>query len=543
MQIKTETKVGLFVIIAISIFIFMLVGIGSFRFGSSGYSDYTVSFEDVSGLSRKAEVKIAGVKVGWVEEISLNSDANQASAEIMVSDKYALYDNAYAIVRQEGLIGTKYLEVIPGDPLLPKLTAGHKLAREGREAVSIDELMFQFKKIAQNVEDVTDNLKEAFAGGERADQLKATVEHVSRAAERFDSLSESLEKVISGNEEALHSIVHNVEQFSGSLRDDIPALRESITSLSDTISDSVSEAASEVRDGFQNITSISEKINRGDGFLGKLVNEEEMYADIKAAVSGMNSYLTKFESLGIIFDSHVESMHRPVDGFKYKDAKGYFNIRIHTSDTFFYLLQIATSERGFMSRKYTYNDYYDENGDQLSYSDLPSIASGADSNDISMSTSETDVASVVGSNETALAERNRNKLEYAPLTVEKTRNQMAFGIQVGKIYKDIAMRVGLFEGAFGAAVDYYVPFNTERFAWITTLEAFDLRGVQRLDRAEARPHLKWMNKVFAFNTFYMTFGFDDFVSKNASTFWGFGLRFGDDDIKYLLSKIGLYVAT
>ena len=87
-----------------------------------------------------------------------------------------------------------------------------------------------------------------------------------------------------------------------------------------------------------------------------------MYADIKAAVSGMNSYLTKFESLGIIFDSHVESMHRPVDGFKYKDAKGYFNIRVHTSDSFFYLLQIATSEKGFMSRSYTYQDYYDDEG-------------------------------------------------------------------------------------------------------------------------------------------------------------------------------------
>ena len=242
----------------------------------------------------------------------------------MVSNKYALYDNACAIVRQEGLIGTKYLELIPGDPLLPKIMPGHHLAREGREAVSVDQLLYQFKNIAANVEEVTDNLKEAFSGGERAEQLKSTIEHVSRAAERFDSLSTSLEKVIAGNEDALHNIVSNVEEFSASLKDDIPALRESITSLSDTLSNSLTEAAAEVRDGFQNISSISEKIDRGDGFLGKLVNEEEMYSDIKAAVAGMNSYLSKFESLGIIFDSHFESMHRPVDGFEYADSKGYF---------------------------------------------------------------------------------------------------------------------------------------------------------------------------------------------------------------------------
>ena len=58
----------------------------------------------------------------------------------------------------------------------------------------------------------------------------------------------------------------------------------------------------------------------------------------------------------MVFDSHVESMHRPVDDFKYNDAKGYFNIRIHTSESFFYMLQIATSEKGFVNRKYIYKD-------------------------------------------------------------------------------------------------------------------------------------------------------------------------------------------
>ena len=102
----------------------------------------------------------------------------------------------------------------------------------------------------------------------------------------------------------------------------------------------------------------------------------------------------------------------------------------------------------------------------------------------------------IGPNETALATRARNKFEYAPLQVEKVRNhQLAFGFSAGKIYKDVAIRVGLFEGAFGVGLDYYVPFNTDRFAWITTLEGFDFKGQQRLNRAEAKPHLKWMNRV------------------------------------------------
>ncbi len=144
MQIKSETKVGIFVILAISVFMFMILGIGAFRLNSSGAVPYTISFDDVSGLSQKAEVKIAGVKVGWVESIELTQKGT-AQVKIMVNKKYALYDNAYAIVRQEGLIGSKYIEVIPGDPMLPQLQSGNNLARPGREAVSVDELLFKFK--------------------------------------------------------------------------------------------------------------------------------------------------------------------------------------------------------------------------------------------------------------------------------------------------------------------------------------------------------------------------------------------------------------
>ena len=51
-----------------------------------------------------------------------------------------------------------------------------------------------------------------------------------------------------------------------------------------------------------------------------------------------------------------------------------------------------------------------------------------------------------------------------------------------------------------------------------------------------------MNRVFFLNNLYLVFGADDFVSQtNANAFWGVGIRFGDDDMKYILSKFGLYV--
>jgi phospholipid/cholesterol/gamma-HCH transport system substrate-binding protein len=510
LQIRTETKVGIFVILAVGAFMFMTLGIGALRLSTSGYAPYKVAFDDVSGLSQKADVKIAGVKVGWVENIEL-TPVGKAQADILVNKKYALYDNAYAVVRQEGLIGTKYLELIPGDPMLPQLTSGNQLARPGREAVSVDELLFKFKNIANHVEQVTDSIKDAFTGQERAEQLKSMVENLSSASAKIERLSASLDHTISDKEDVLKQIVDNIASFTQTLKEDLPALRDTLNNSTE----SIAKAADEAREGFTSISSVTQKIDEGRGLLGKLINEDDMYRDIKTAVSGVKNYLARFESFTVIFDAHSENMHRPVDQFKFNDAKGYLNVRVHTSSNFFYLGQIASSEKGFVTRNWDYTTYCDSR--DKTYETIPFDEISADPND-------------------SVAALNRRL--SAPLIIRQHRNDVAYGLQFGKIYNNLAFRVGLFEGTFGAGVDYFIPLKNEKLSWITSLEIFDMHGTQRLViNRERRPHVKWLNRVFLFNNLYMAFGFDDFCAENATSFWGFGIRFADDDIKYLLSKM------
>ena len=116
------------------------------------------------------------------------------------------------------------------------------------------------------------------------------------------------------------------------------------------------------------------------------------------------------------------------------------------------------------------------------------------------------------------------------------RNTIRLGLQFGKIFKDFAFRVGLFDGSAGLGMDIEVPFQTEKFRWVTTFEGFDFRGWNR--KYDKRPHLKWLNRMFVMRNMYFTFGADDFVSKhNANAFVGIGIRFGDDDVKYVLGSI------
>ncbi len=266
------------------------------------------------------------------------------------------------------------------------------------------------------------------------------------------------------------------------------------------------EASLEARDGMRNISSVAEKIDTGKGLLGKLVNEDETYNDLRVAVQGFKNYLSKIDRLQVVFDSHFESMHRQAESYEFEDAKGYFDIRIHPNEDHFYKVEFATSEKGFLTRKETDRLYLDEEGKE------------------------------VDTNLFDLAPRDKLRFIFTKKKEKRKRNTIKLGLQFGKIYKDIAFRFGLFEGIAGIGVDIDLPLNSERFRWVTTFEAFDLAGWNRKD--DRRPHVKWLNKMYILNNVYVTFGADDFVSKrNASAFWGAGLRFGDDDIKYFFSTL------
>ena len=513
MQIKVETWVGLFVLAALSVLAYMGFQIGAFRFDKMNYTSYVMTFKDVSGLSRKAGVKIAGVKVGWVDKIDLLSDGDpHAEVAAMIHRDYILHTDAYAVVRQDGLLGPKFLEIIPGDPLLPQLKPGQPLGRPSVEPVSIDEILQQVKTISSNIENVTTSLDAALGGVAGREQLQSIVTNVSNAAERISSFADVIDRSFVNNEDNLQSFLEiggNVSRLSRQLETDVfPVFRDGVEKISDSLEDATLQA----RDSFKNINSIAEKIDEGRGVIGKLVNDDETWRDLKIAAQGLRNYFAKTDMLQLVFDSHFESMHRPAENYAYEDSKGYFDIKLFPTEDHFYLVQIATSERGFITRKEKEKRYADQCGDLINPYQKFDPA-------------------------TQLGEYGLFKYAYRRQKETFHRNTFKVGLQVGKMFNWIAMRFGLFDGwSAGAAIDIDIPFESDRFRWLMSFEGYDFHGWNRMD--DRRPHLKWINKVYFMRNFYTCFGADDFISKkNANVFFGAGIRFGDDDVKYLLPSL------
>ncbi len=515
---------------ALGVVAYMGFQIGSFRLDRSSYTAYILFFKDISGLSRKAEVKIAGVKVGWVEDITLITDGvMRAQAKVMIRNEYHLYSDAYAIVRQDGLLGPHYVEITPGDPLLRTLDPGDALTKPSVAPVGVDELLHQFKKIATDVQEVTQTFKEVVGGPDGEIRVRGIVDNLQQTAEKMAIFSEVLERTFVKNEENIDrflAIGNQVQYLTQRLDQDVfPSFQDGVEKIStafdrdldrianklESTAEALEQASVQARDGLRNVSSVAEKINDGKGLIGKLVNEDDTYQDLKVAVQGFKNYVTKLDRLQFIFDAHFEGFYRRAENYEFEDAKGYFDVRIHPSEDYFYLIEIATSEKGFAYRNRQERDYITPDGHIVNPQSVD-----------------------ITNPHTFLM------LEPEDMYIKREetfkRNTIKFGLQFGKIFGNIALRLGLFEGSAGSGIDIELPFDSESFRWVTTVEFFDLHGWNRRD--DKRPHIKWINRMFLMNNIYITLGADDFASKkNASVFAGLGVRFGDDNVKYILGSM------
>ena len=109
--LRALTRVVLFTAMCL-VFMFALVTVfGQFRFDSR--ATYSAVFTNVSGLKGGNFVRIAGVEVGKVKDMTLHKDGT-VTVDFAIDKNLALTEGTKAAVRYENLIGDRYLALEEG---------------------------------------------------------------------------------------------------------------------------------------------------------------------------------------------------------------------------------------------------------------------------------------------------------------------------------------------------------------------------------------------------------------------------------------------
>ena len=112
------------------------------RLMSGGCYELMAAFPNVEGIEKGSEIRMAGVPVGRVADITLNPQTYLAEARLRLRDGIALPADSAAVIQSDGLLGGAYLELQPGGSM-DDLAPGDEI-EDVQGAVSLLSLMMKF---------------------------------------------------------------------------------------------------------------------------------------------------------------------------------------------------------------------------------------------------------------------------------------------------------------------------------------------------------------------------------------------------------------
>jgi phospholipid/cholesterol/gamma-HCH transport system substrate-binding protein len=137
-----ETAVGVFVLIGIVCIGYLTVKLGKMQWFGDDHYELTARFQSVAGLKPGSEVVVAGVVVGRVQKIELDTERMEAVATLKIDKRLRLSDDVIASIKTSGLIGDKYIRISPGGSDV--ILAPGEMITETESAIDLEDMISKY---------------------------------------------------------------------------------------------------------------------------------------------------------------------------------------------------------------------------------------------------------------------------------------------------------------------------------------------------------------------------------------------------------------
>jgi phospholipid/cholesterol/gamma-HCH transport system substrate-binding protein len=299
---RQEIKIGLFFVIALAIIMLFIFVVGdlSTLFKRKGYPLYTY-YGSVAGLEKQTVVRLAGVKVGYIQDIRLKG--SQAEVEMSINPDVKISRDSQATLATLGLLGEKYVEIIPGEE--------DRMAQPGDTiaslpAVGFDQLGIMLSSIGEEIKGTSQALKELLGGDESRGSLGETLENLSTfSSELNDFFNENrarLTRSLEGSQQAIQNFDQRADSVSKELEELIELIKGTVEEnrgkLTENLED-INELISKIEEALRLLQESLEKVNKGEGTLGKLIQDPELYQQTEKTVGEIQKMITPVSSLQV----------------------------------------------------------------------------------------------------------------------------------------------------------------------------------------------------------------------------------------------------
>lgn len=292
MKFSNEAKVGILVTAALAALLWGLNYLKGKDVFSSDKKLFAV-YDNVDGLVKSNPVVMNGFRIGIINSIDFMPDrSGRLVVTLLINKDVFISNDAKAIIYSSDLLGQKGLRVdlgveqnpaANGDTLQAELQTSltQKLGKE------IGPLKNKTEDLIVSIDSVVSMLHSLF-DTQTKNNLRSSISHLN------SSLS-SLDNMVSTDKGKLNVMLTNLESITTNIKNNNKQINSILNNLSQ-VSDSLAKAnfASAINNADKVLAqsaAVFEKINKGEGSMGMMVNDQQLYNNLNTSAKSLDDLM------------------------------------------------------------------------------------------------------------------------------------------------------------------------------------------------------------------------------------------------------------
>ncbi|MGE3671325.1 MAG: MlaD family protein [Polyangiaceae bacterium] len=379
-RFTTAAKVGVFAAVMVVAGFLIWRFVNKTAASRNGYTVY-VLLDDATGIAKHSQVKIAGIPVGNIDDVRLEGD--KARIDIKMQPDVPLFEDAAVAKQSSSLLGEYFLALAPGTTGKVQLEDGDQI-KNVIEAASTDEILKDVRDIAKKVKLVADSLAATVGSDQGKDNIKETLKNLAE-------VTDQLNKTVKENRASIRNILTNVEGITAkgapeveAILKDVRAVTTEVRKLTTTegkdgkqdpgeirqIISKLNKASSSLERSLDNIDTVSGRLARGEGTLGRLTKDEKLINEIEGITEDVGDFVGGINRLQTIVGLRTDYQ------FLSSTVKSYVELRLQPREDKYYSIEIVNDPRGLTRYEQTDVDSTNPN-DPAHYREIRTVTTNA----------------------------------------------------------------------------------------------------------------------------------------------------------------------
>ena len=288
MKLSREVKTGILVLLGI---LAVIMGFGYLKSSSifdSSRTFYAV-YDHVGGLQTGTQVSLNGLVVGNVSSIRFKDTSGKLLVTFMVNNDFEFSENSKVELFDTGIIGGKGLQIIPAFDGAPNAKSGDTLVTASKPGLT--------ELVQQKLTPLQESLESTFSDADTLLTNINSVLDVNTKRELQQSIAglNQLVRTFQGSASKLNVLLEaNGEQLDSTLKN-VNIITSNFSKISDSLANAgLGKTIADLQSTISNLNLVLSKIERGEGTLGKMANNEDLYDNLTEVSRELDLLLQDF---------------------------------------------------------------------------------------------------------------------------------------------------------------------------------------------------------------------------------------------------------